>query len=169
MANNVVLSWKGPPITTQTVPQVGHLIGGEAPVANPRDVHDPGRPDEVAAQVAVGTAEDVGRALYAAPAAFPGWRGTPAAGRVRKLLAAADVLAGRGEELAPLLVRGHGGVLWEAQAGFALGTGVLQHTSSLVEDFLRPAGSDESRASSAPRRFPGVLPRPSCRGTCRSS
>ncbi|MEU0468855.1 aldehyde dehydrogenase family protein [Amycolatopsis sp. NPDC006131] len=141
-------------MTTQTVPQVGHLIGGETPADNLRDVHDPGRLDEVVAQVAVGTAEDVDRAVRAAHAAFPGWRDTPAAERVQKLLAAADLLAGSGEELAPLLVREHGGVLWEAQTDFALGTGVLQHTSSLVEDFLRPVEFDDEQSFISVEKVP---------------
>ena len=58
--------------------------------------------------------------------------------RAQKLLAAADILSGSAEDLAPLLVREHGGVMWEAQTDFALGTGVLQHTASLIEDFSRP-------------------------------
>lgn len=134
-------------MTTQTsVPQIGHLIDGQLSAADLRDAYDPGRLNEVVARVAVGTADDVDRAVQAAHRAFPGWRDTPAAERVQKLLAAAELLAGSGEELAPLLVREHGGVLWEAQADFALGSGVLQHMVSLVEDFLRPVQFDDEQA-----------------------
>jgi acyl-CoA reductase-like NAD-dependent aldehyde dehydrogenase len=134
-------------MTSPTAPQVGHLIGGEMSASDVRDVHDPGRLDEVVAQVAVGSAADVDRAVRAAHGAFADWRDTPVAERVRLLLAAADVVAGSGEELAPQLVREHGGVLWEAQTDFGLGTGVLQHTASLAEEFLRPVRFDDEQSS----------------------
>jgi acyl-CoA reductase-like NAD-dependent aldehyde dehydrogenase len=124
-----------------TVPLVGHLIDGQMSTADVGDVHDLGRLDDAVARVAVGSEADVDLAVRSAHAAFPGWRDTPAAERVRLLLAAADVVAGNDAELAPLLVRERG-VLWEAQTDLGLGTGVLQHTASLVEG---------------------------CRGTCRSS
>ncbi|QYN33503.1 aldehyde dehydrogenase family protein [Pseudonocardia sp. DSM 110487] len=119
-----------------------------------RDVHDPGRLDEVVAKVAVGTAADVDHAVRAGHAAFPGWRDTPATERVRLLLAAAEVVAGSGEELAPQLVREHGGVLWEAQTDFGLGTGVLQHTASLVEEFLRPVQFDDEQSFISVEKVP---------------
>lgn len=133
-------------MTQTTVPQVGHLINGQMSVSDLRDVHDPGRLDEVVAQVAVGTIEDVDRAVRAAHAAFPGWRDTPVAERVRLLFAAADVIAAAGEELAPQLVREHGGMLWEAQTDFGLGTGVLQHTASLAEAFFAPLQFDDEQS-----------------------
>ncbi|HKP43326.1 aldehyde dehydrogenase family protein, partial [Mycobacterium sp.] len=37
------------------------------------------------------------------------------------------------------------GVLWEAQTDYALGTGVLQHTAGLLEDFLRPVQFDDEQ------------------------
>jgi len=146
-------------MTTQiAVPQIGHLIGGETAAADLRDVHDPGHLDEVVARVAVGTAADVDRAVRAAHAAYPGWRDTPAAERVQKLLDAADILAGSGEELAPRLVREHGGVLWEAQTDFGLGTGVLQHTASLVEEFFRPVQFDDEQSFISVEKVPrGVV------------
>jgi acyl-CoA reductase-like NAD-dependent aldehyde dehydrogenase len=137
-----------------TVPQVGHLIGGQMSASNLRDVHDPGRLNEVVAQVAVGTVEDVDRAVRAAHAAFPGWRDTPVAERVRLLMAAADVIAASGEELAPQLVREHGGMLWEAQTDFGLGTGVLQHTASLAEEFFRPLQFDDEQSFISVERTP---------------
>jgi acyl-CoA reductase-like NAD-dependent aldehyde dehydrogenase len=142
-------------MTTQvTVPEIGHLIGGEISAAELRDTYDPGRLNEVVARVAVGTAQDVDRAVRAAHAAFPGWRDTPVAERVQKLLAAAEIVAGSGEELAPLLVREHGGVLWEAKTDFYLGAGVFQHTVSLTEDFLRPVQFDEEQAFISMEKVP---------------
>lgn len=132
-------------MTQTTVPQVGHLIAGKMSASDIRDVRDPGRLDDVVAQVAVGTVDDADRAVRAAHAAYPVWRDTSAAERAQQLLVAAETLAGSGEEHAPLLVREHGGVLWEAQTDYALGTGVLQHTAGLLEDFLRPVQFDDEQ------------------------
>lgn len=82
------------------------------------------------------------------------WRRTSPEERTQKLLAAADILSGSAEELAPLLVREHGGVLWEAQTDFALGTGVLQHTAGLVEYFSRPVEYDDEQSFISIERMP---------------
>lgn len=141
-------------MTTHTVPEVGHVIDGQMYADNLRDVFDPGRLDQVVARVAVGTADHVDRAVRAAHAAFPGWRDTPVAERVRLLLSAADVVGGSAEDLAAQLVREHGGVLWEAQTDFALGTGVLQHTASLTEEFFAPVRIDDDQCSISVEKAP---------------
>ncbi|HKP44389.1 aldehyde dehydrogenase family protein, partial [Mycobacterium sp.] len=92
-------------MTQTTVPQVGHLIAGKMSASDIRDVRDPGRLDDVVAQVAVGTVDDADRAVRAAHAAYPVWRDTSAAERAQQLLVAAETLAGSGKEHAPLLVR----------------------------------------------------------------
>jgi acyl-CoA reductase-like NAD-dependent aldehyde dehydrogenase len=142
-------------MTLTSIPRIGHVIGGEMVTPERvRDVADPGRLDDVAAQVAIGTAGDVDRAVRQAHDAFQVWRRVPPAERAQKLLAAADILAGSAEELAPLLVREHGGVLWEAETDFALGTGVLQHTASLVEDFSQPVQYDDEQSFISIERMP---------------
>jgi acyl-CoA reductase-like NAD-dependent aldehyde dehydrogenase len=128
------------------VQQIGHLIDGELDGSNYKPITDPGRLNDIVAEVAVGTPDDVDRAVRAAHAAFPKWRDTPAAVRARILIEAAGALAASAEELAPLLVREHGGVMWEAQTDFGLGTGVLQHSASLVEEFLRPVTHDDEQS-----------------------
>ncbi|MBA8824073.1 acyl-CoA reductase-like NAD-dependent aldehyde dehydrogenase [Saccharopolyspora lacisalsi] len=141
---------------TSTITQrVGHLIGGEMTAAeNARAVHDPGKLDEVVAEVAVGTVDDVDRAVRCAHEAFQSWRQVPVAERVQKLLAAADVLTGSADELASLLVREHGGVAWEAHTDFALGTGVLQHTASLTEEFFTPVQFDDAESFISVEKVP---------------
>ncbi len=139
-----------------TAPQVGHVIDGAAvePTAV-RDHLDPGRLDTVASRVAIGTADDVDRAVRAAHAAFPAWRDRAPGDRAALLMQASEIVAASGDELAPLLVREHGGVLWEAQTDFGLGTGVLQHTASLVDDFFAAVEFDDEqsyvRIEKAPR------------------
>ncbi|MGY1841465.1 MULTISPECIES: aldehyde dehydrogenase family protein [unclassified Modestobacter] len=141
-------------MTQTAVPRIGNIIGGETVISDIRDHRDPGCLDEVVAQVAVGTVDDVDRAVRAAHGAFPGWRDTPVAERAQKLLAAAETLAGSGEELAPLLVREHGGVLWESQTDFGLGTGVLQHTAGLLEDFLQAVRYDDEQSTISVEKVP---------------
>jgi acyl-CoA reductase-like NAD-dependent aldehyde dehydrogenase len=136
-----------------TPPAVDHLIGG-AGSSSFRDHHDPGRLDTVASRVAVGTAEEVDRAVRRAQQAYLDWRSTPVAERVAALMTATEVLQAGAEELAPLLVREHGGVLWEAQTDFALGTGVLQHTAGLAEDFFEPTAFDDEQCSISVERVP---------------
>jgi acyl-CoA reductase-like NAD-dependent aldehyde dehydrogenase len=146
-------------MTSTSIPRVGHLIDGEmTTVGDLRDVHDPGRLQDVVAQVSVGTVADVDRAVRAAHVAYASWRQTPASERAALLMAASDLLTTHSGELAPLLVREHGGVLWEAQTDFVLGTGVLQHTASLVEDFFRPVQYDDEQSFISVEKVPrGVV------------
>lgn len=140
-----------------TAPSVDHLIGG-ASSSIFRDHHDPGRLDTVASRVAIGTAADVDRAVRRAHDAFQTWSRTPVADRVAALMRASEIVQAGAEELAPLLVREHGGVLWEAQTDFMLGTGVLQHTASLAEEFLQPTGYDDAESTISIERVPrGVV------------
>jgi acyl-CoA reductase-like NAD-dependent aldehyde dehydrogenase len=145
--------------TTNDLLSVGHLIGHELTTADTYDnVVDPGRLSDVVARVAVGTPADVNRAVEVAHEAFTAWKNVAPAERARLLLEIADVLAASGEDLAPLLVREHGGVLWEAQTDFGLGTGVLQHTASLVESFFEPGQYDDDQSFISVERVPrGVV------------
>jgi acyl-CoA reductase-like NAD-dependent aldehyde dehydrogenase len=144
-----------------TVPQIDHVIDGPRGSVAYREHVDPGRLDTVASRVAVGTAQDVDRAVRRAHAAFPAWRDLAPADRAALLGASAQVLQDSAAELAPLLVREHGGVLWEAQTDFGLGAGVLGHTASLAEQFLQPVTYDDdtSRISieKAPRGVVGAI------------
>lgn len=138
-------------------PAVDHLIGGSSS-GQYRDHHDPGRLDTVASRVAIGTAEDVDRAVRRAHEAFLGWRRLSVGERVAAVMRAADVVGAAGADLAPLLVREHGGVLWEAQTDFGLGTGVLQHTASLAEEFFEPTTFDDETSFISVERVPrGVV------------
>ncbi len=77
-------------------------------------------------------------AAKAAHAAYPGWRDTDPAERAALVTKAAEVLSESSAELAPLLCREHGGVLWEAETDFNAGAGTLMTTAAQVEDFYRP-------------------------------
>jgi aldehyde dehydrogenase (NAD+) len=77
-------------------------IGGGWRPAVGRDVIEVVNPadEQVIATVPAGTAEDIGTAVRAARAAFPGWAATPPAARAARLAALRDELAARQEEIA---------------------------------------------------------------------
>ncbi|WP_181396345.1 aldehyde dehydrogenase family protein [Chromohalobacter israelensis] len=130
------------------VVKVDHFIAGNMVEAGEyRDHVDPGKLSDVVAKVAVGTAKDAQRAIEAAHEAYLSWRELEPQARVELMMKAGEVLGDSAEELAPLLVREHGGMLWEAQTDFALGKGVLQHTASLVEQFLEPEHIDDDQCT----------------------
>lgn len=134
--------------STNQMLSVGNVIGGRMVSSETyRDVIDPGNRSEVVARVVVGTPADVNAAVTAAHQAFGTWRHVPVAERAALLFKAAEIVGASAEELAPLLVREHGGVLWEAQTDFALGSGVLQHTASLAEDFFAPTNIDDDQST----------------------
>jgi acyl-CoA reductase-like NAD-dependent aldehyde dehydrogenase len=90
----------------------------EVPTQNYFEVRDPGKLNEVIGQVALGTSKDVDNAVKAAHNAFLSWRNVSVQERVKLVLAAARVLEDSMAELKNLLVREHGGVLWEAETDF---------------------------------------------------
>jgi len=134
--------------TNEDIIKIGHLINGEIKDASEYRSHiDPGKLSDVVASVAVGTADDAEQAIQAAHKAYLLWRKTEPKARVEMMLKAGEILGECAEDLAPLLVREHGGVLWEAQTDFALGKGVLQHTASLAEAFLEPVNMDDAQCT----------------------
>lgn len=149
---------------SNNVQHISHFIDGEERGASAfRDHVDPGRLDDIVVRIARGTPADVDRAVQAAHAAFPAWRDTPPDQRVAQLAAATAAMSACSAELAPLMTREHGGVLWEAQTDFALGAGVTQHTLSLLEDFLKPLVIDDDVATIVVERMPrgvaaGIVP-----------
>lgn len=76
------------------------LAGGRKPSGGaPLKVHDPGAQDQVVATLDTASLEDVVQALDAAEAARTGWAAEPPNVRAGKLLAVADALEGRADEI----------------------------------------------------------------------
>ena len=90
-----------------TTTEYQHYIGGNWTGASGGATYEDLDPwsGEVVAEVAAGTREDARRAVEAAAAAFPSWSQAPPAERQRVLLAAADILDRRADEVAGLLAR----------------------------------------------------------------
>ncbi|MCM3653415.1 aldehyde dehydrogenase family protein [Metabacillus litoralis] len=101
------------------------------------EVRDPGKLNEVIGEVALGTSEDVNNAVKAAHSAFLSWKNVSVQERVRLVLSAAKVLEDSMSELKHLLVKEHGGVLWEAETDFYLGNGVLNYYASVAESYMK--------------------------------
>jgi acyl-CoA reductase-like NAD-dependent aldehyde dehydrogenase len=141
------------------VPRIHHLIGGqERPAQQYREVRDPGRLDQVVAEVALGTDQDVADACEAAHAAYPAWRDTPVADRAALVAKAGEVYAGCAAELAPLLCREHGGVMWEAETDFGAGGATLTTTAAEAERLFTPTVLEDDDSRITIRREPrGVM------------
>ncbi len=87
---------------------------------NPADTAD------VLAEVTLGTAADVARAVECADAAYPAWRDTPPPERGRVLARAAEIARQRLDELARLLTREEGKILSEARGEILKGINLLE-------------------------------------------
>ena len=115
--------------TAQAPTLIPHWIGGRAvpplagastaPVTNPAT-------GQITGLVALGAAAEVGAAVAAASAAFPGWRDTALSRRVQILFAFRELLNARKDELAAILTAEHGKVLADALGEVSRGQEVVE-------------------------------------------
>lgn len=120
---------------------LGHVIGGVSePVSDGAllDVFDPGTGD-VIAQISRGQAADVDRAVDAARAAFPAWRATPPAGRMRVLHAVADAVEKHAAELTALESLNAGKPILVAQAEIDLIGDIFRFHAGAARAMQAPA------------------------------
>jgi len=87
---------------------------------------NPADTDDIIAEFPAATADDVGRAIEAAQAAFRGWRKTPGPERGRVLWRAADIARRRADEIARTLTREEGKILKEAKGEVLKGISLLE-------------------------------------------
>lgn len=122
-------------------------------------LYDPGNLNELVGEVALGSKQDVDKAVQAAHKAFQTWKTTPADQRAQYLLKAAEVIEKEAQgDLPSLLVKEHGGMLWEAETDFYLGNGVLQYYSSIAEDFMKSEQSEDDASWISVEKVPkGVV------------
>ena len=109
---------------------VKNFIGGEwrssSGASEWLDVTDPGTGD-VLGRVPLSTAADVGSAVEAAAAAYPGWRATPAPARAEVLFRLKRLLEENLGELAATLTREHGKTRAESAAEIRRGIENVAH------------------------------------------
>ncbi|MFD9964129.1 CoA-acylating methylmalonate-semialdehyde dehydrogenase [Amycolatopsis sp. NPDC058986] len=101
--------------------RISHWIDGkpfDGVAQRSGDVFDPAT-GEVAAKVDFAEQAEVDRAVAAASAALPGWRGTSLAGRTRILFAFRELLVARKHELAKIVTSEHGKVESDAAGEIA--------------------------------------------------
>ena len=109
-------------------PHAGPLDAGErVPSRSGRagDVFDPAR-GEVIRRAPFASAGEVGAAVAAAKAAFPGWRDTPPLRRARILARFRELLEARRDELARLVSEEHGKTLPDAAGSVQRGIEVVE-------------------------------------------
>ncbi len=95
-----------------------NYIGGRWSRSDSTDVGEVRNPatDELLAQVPLGAAADVDRAVQAAAKAFPRWRATPPVNRARYLFKLKDILERRFEDLSRTVTLEHGKTLEESRS-----------------------------------------------------
>lgn len=87
--------------------------------------------EEELAQVPLGCAEDVHKAVAAAKKAFPQWRRTPVTERISYLFRLKPLLEEHSEELATLITTEHGKTLAEARASLRRGIQMVETATSV--------------------------------------
>ena len=106
---------------------IDHLIAGDAGGAGGRtsDVFDPNT-GQVQASVALGTADDLDRAVAAAQAAQPGWAATNPQRRARVMFRFKELVEANMGELARLLSSEHGKVIADSKGDIQRGLEVIE-------------------------------------------
>ena len=145
-------------------PVFANFVGGEwRPSRSGRtyEKHGPWRPSETIGDFPASDAEDVDAAVEAAAAAFPEWSRRPAAQRGAILIAAADAIERRVEQIAQDMTLEMGKPLREARMEAARGAAILRYFAG---EAWRPKGelfeqsatgrSVYTRSAAARRRRP---------------
>lgn len=107
--------------------QVSSYINGKfLPTSNQVIVvTDPGNTDRTVGHISNASLNDVNFAIECAHAAFGSWKNSTIQQRQDCLTKATAVIMEEKDRLKELLVREHGGMLWEAETDFYLGAGVM--------------------------------------------
>ncbi|MGQ0722774.1 MAG: CoA-acylating methylmalonate-semialdehyde dehydrogenase [Candidatus Eiseniibacteriota bacterium] len=144
---------------------VGSRAGEFRPVRNPAT-------GETVAEVPMGGADDVDRAVQAAHAAFPKWRETPPVARARHLFALKQLLEENADELARIVTTENGKTLPEARGSVRRGIECVEVAAGApsllmgmaIEDVATGIDCESVRqplgvfACIAPFNFPAMVP-----------
>jgi aldehyde dehydrogenase (NAD+) len=110
-----------------------NFIGGEwvpADSGETTEVFNPSNPSEVLGTTPKSDRAETERAIEAATGALPGWRGTLPASRGAVLMEAANIIEGREEELATLMVREAGKPMREARQEVGRAASIFRYYGS---------------------------------------
>ncbi len=113
---------------------VGHFINGAdvADTNRPTPITDPATGD-VTKHVAMASRETVAEAITAAAAAFPAWRNTPPAKRVKVMFKFKQLLEEHANEIVAAITSEHGKVLDDAMGEFLRGVEVVDYACGIPE------------------------------------
>jgi malonate-semialdehyde dehydrogenase (acetylating) / methylmalonate-semialdehyde dehydrogenase len=156
------------------VPLLNNFIGGEwvpSSAAEHLDVTDPAS-GELLAEVPLSTAEDLDRAVAAARAALPEWRGVSVIERGRRLFALREELGRRREDLAQSVTAEMGKTIGDARAEVARMIEMVECACAIpttiqgriAEDVSRGIDAETVRqpvgvcAAIVPFNFPAMVP-----------
>ncbi|TCV95911.1 methylmalonate-semialdehyde dehydrogenase [acylating] [Luteibacter rhizovicinus] len=118
-----------------TLPRIGHYIAGKpyaGSAARSAPVYDPAR-GEIAAEVALASADDVDVAVRAANEAFHAWSQTPPLKRARVMFRFKDLIERDMDKLARIVVHEHGKVLSDAKGEIVRGLEVVEYACGIPE------------------------------------
>jgi malonate-semialdehyde dehydrogenase (acetylating)/methylmalonate-semialdehyde dehydrogenase len=163
-----------PQATITGVRQLGHFAGGrwiDSRASETQDVINPAT-GAVLARVPLGGAADVDAVVAACAAAFPAWRATPPAQRVRPLFKLKQLLEDHFDELARTVTREHGKTVDEARGSVRRGIDNVERAcgipSLLMGEALEDVGHDVDceavrqplgvYAAICPFNFPAMVP-----------
>ncbi len=115
------------------VTAIRHFVGGEyvdGTSGRCGDVYDPSA-GRVTGRVQFAGAADVGRAVDAAAAAFPGWARTSPSARARVLMRYRELLESHADAIARTVSREHGKVIADARASLGRGIEVVEFATGI--------------------------------------
>ncbi len=140
----------------ETVERVARSFVNGSPIAGngTTAITDPASVRERVGAFAESDANDVDAAVRAAHAAQPAWAALGAIERARLLTAATQALVPSVDELAQLLTREHGKVLWESVADLRGGINTYAYYGGLAERFATELVIDDHRGHIIEARRP---------------
>lgn len=120
--------------------QITGFINGEfLPVSDQiQPVYDPGNTTNQIGTISNTNLNDVENAIKTAHQAFQKWKDTSIQERKELLKKSAELIFQQKDCLKELLVTEHGGMLWEAETDFYLGSGVMSMYAQAPDDLLKP-------------------------------
>ncbi|OUY06233.1 aldehyde dehydrogenase family protein [Acinetobacter populi] len=117
----------------------GFINGEFLPMSNQlQPVYDPGNTTNQIGTISNTPLHDVENAVKSAHQAFLKWKDTSIQERQDLLKKASELIFQQKDKLKELLVSEHGGMLWEAETDFYLGSGVMSMYAKAPHDILIP-------------------------------
>jgi malonate-semialdehyde dehydrogenase (acetylating)/methylmalonate-semialdehyde dehydrogenase len=121
--------------SSNTLPRIGHFIGGKPYAGTPSGsspVYDPAR-GVVASEVDLASVADVDHAVRAAHAAFPAWSQLPPLKRARVMFKLKELIERDMDRLSRIIVAEHGKVLSDAKGEVVRGLEVVEYACGIPE------------------------------------